>query len=223
MIKDKHKKGAILLIISVCMFLCSCAPKGRPGKEIRFAGRTCDNCHQKEIDTFLARNVVHDPIKKIDCKACHEPHGVLGVLHLWEGVEARVCYTCHKEEEELSYKHYQHSVFKEGKCSPCHNPHSSDMSKLLKEPGNDLCYSCHDREPFQRTFVHKPLQETGCLSCHAPHASDYQDQLSSSPDEVCLNCHPMNQGLIESHKGYEIKGEHCLMCHDPHSSNEKGC
>ena len=101
-----------LLTIPVCLILCSCAPKGRAVREARFVGRTCDSCHQKELTAYLARKEVHDPIQKKDCKACHEPHGTVGVLHLWEGVEAKVCYTCHQQEETLTQKQHQHSQFK---------------------------------------------------------------------------------------------------------------
>ena len=55
-----------------------------------------------------------------------------------------LCYDCHSRS--LFLKRYQHKPAVTGKCTSCHNPHSSNNGRLLTMAMPDLCYKCHDKK-----------------------------------------------------------------------------
>ena len=99
----------------------------------------------------------------------------------------------------LQSKMYQHGVT----CSDCHNPHSN----ALKQPGEQVCYQCHNAKQYASNSHHfHDDQSTGasCVECHMP-ATTYM-QVDARHDHsfriprpdlsvklgtpnACTNCH----------------------------------
>ncbi len=83
------------------------------------------------------------------------------------------------------------------------------------------CFSCHDREAFQKKVKHEPVASGECLSCHSPHVARYKGMLQKKVKDLCYSCHTeraeqQSQGFV--HKPVE-QGE-CLGCHNPHASDQ---
>jgi len=234
--RKKKRKGEIppfnIIILSL-LFLCclafsSCVQPQR--KKARFGGDHCTECHQQKVQAYLQKNRVHKPVKDTDCSRCHEPHGYIGTLHLWEEGTAELCFRCHpKIKAQISLvsgpnplplsQGSVHKAVQKEKCTICHDPHASDNAGLAKKSGQELCFGCHDRKPFTRSNKHKAL-EKGCQLCHLPHASKRANLLVAEEKELCLQCHRMRDSrLVAAHQGYPVETHRCTECHDPHSSD----
>lgn len=131
----------------------------------------CLNCHGKDnlgkpplknIKTQIeGKKMLHGPIKKGECKACHDPHGsdnfrllrgkYPAELYLsYQDGAYEACLKCHEKNllrfpETTIYTkfrngnrnlHYVHVVSRKGRtCRICHQPHGSDGEKLINKDG----------------------------------------------------------------------------------------
>ncbi|NIM04195.1 MAG: cytochrome C, partial [Armatimonadetes bacterium] len=61
-----------------------------------------------------------------------------------------------------------HPVVKEKKCEDCHLRHGIVPKLLLKEEGNEICFSCHSRESLglDKPGIHSALKRGKCTACH---------------------------------------------------------
>ncbi len=85
------------------------------------------------------------------------------------------------------------------------------------------CFSCHDRDAFQKQVKHEPADSGDCLTCHNPHAARFAGLLQVEVKDLCYSCHTeeadkQREGVV--HMPVQ-KGE-CLSCHNPHSSDQPG-
>lgn len=196
--------------------LVSCAQSQK--KRTRFTSSQCPECHQAKVQEFLAGQQIHKPVKEKNCYQCHENHGFIGILRLWEDGKSALCFRCHKDLEKTLSKPYVHTILGQGKCTPCHDPHASDNPAFLKKSDQEACFTCHDQRKFAGSFIHKPL-ETGCRQCHLPHASDQANLLRAEEKVLCLECHQKGKESFKTaHQGYSVENNGCTGCHNPHSS-----
>lgn len=180
------------------------------GKEL------CFSCHERSDQN----PVVHKPVQKGDCTACHDPHGSSAELMLKKATTAELCYSCH--DASKAKKAVVHGPVAAGDCNVCHNPHSSQNKGLTEAAGSELCLQCHiDRmEEFQRKYVHKPV-EKNCSECHDAHGSDNPFMLMGDGKTLCFKCHTRVKEHIDNSavKHTALKEGACTKCHTPHSSN----
>lgn len=109
-----------------------------------------------------------------------------------------------------------------GACLACHDPHGSDLPKLLKKAEPDLCYGCHtQKDAFQNT--HAPVAEGSCTTCHNPHSSQGPALLNTpTVTATCASCHDLaDKALQTKHQGAALPNVDCAGCHEPHSSTKK--
>jgi predicted CXXCH cytochrome family protein len=153
----------------------------------------------------------------------------------------KTCIDCHKKVTAKRVIHPALSQYtrREQSCASCHTaPHAKKKGELsLAAAVPELCFQCHDKTNFTKTYVHPPVAGGGCLTCHNPHASDAPRLLTQQIRLVCQNCHPDRTSgkhilggygfgdnhpimgrLDPSRKGQELG---CTSCHDPHSSGRK--
>ena len=133
------------------------------------------------------------------------------------------CTGCHRDTAKGSHVH----PAVEMGCVSCHSavdaskvPHviTNRNSRGLSAKLRDLCFTCHDRAPFQKSTVHGAVL-LGCLSCHDPHASDQEHLLKQAIPGLCLGCHEETFRPGKD-KGHVLAGnEACLTCHNPHSTD----
>jgi predicted CXXCH cytochrome family protein len=137
--------------------------------------------------------------------------------------EPELCYQCHEELREDLQKEFTHFLFREGKCSSCHNPHVSSHKGLMLDTINSLCLNCHNhlRELLEKTKSHGAVKKGLCTDCHYAHSGELKHLLIKPTNKLCWDCH---EDLMESlgeaytHPLFE-KGD-CSSCHNAHASPE---
>ena len=141
---------------------------------------------------------------------------------LQPGAEGKICLKCHETFQKTIKSRSVHPLLKTGKCSDCHDPHTSTHKKLLVLEANELCFSCHkDVLPEKARSAHSIVTEGGCAKCHDSHASNNRFVLVKPSNELCFECHQdIGKKAKEARFKHDpmIKGQRCLNCHDPHAS-----
>src|SRR5574341_772863 len=137
-------------------------------------------------------------------------------------LDKKECLDCHKKfaDKYLGMKNV-HAVVKEHQCEECHLRHGRIPKLLLKKMGNDLCFSCHNKEKIgmNRAKVHTALRKGKCTSCHDPHASPAGRLLKEEGAALCAQCHA--KADFEKNVTHKImKTDGCKACHLSHSSDE---
>ena len=174
----------------------------------------CLECHED----VKSGKFVHEAAKK-SCVACHKVVPVKNskLPHTRE-TKIRVkllCQGCHDlnvANENL------HSPVKKKECTYCHNPHSSPIEYLLKEPQADLCTKCHKKVlPSTYLVRHEPATNE-CGKCHAVHGSDKESYMKVEIPDLCFGCHNDVEQQVNSEYVHPPAEEDCLDCHNPHSS-----
>ena len=149
-------------------------------------------------------------------EVCHSP--VKSDRHAFPPPAANLSETCFQCHEAGKFRgKTAHGPVAAGKCTGCHDPHSSENPRLLKKAGVELCFSCHAAQqkdakgrtlpPSKRLFEdknmvrHPPFGEGDCGACHLPHASETPRLLTGKyPPEfyaaysdaayaLCFSCH----------------------------------
>jgi predicted CXXCH cytochrome family protein len=120
----------------------------------------CFDCHKdteiKSRKKYHHTDIPNDKYPALSCEGCHQLHEATGQPLLKQN-ELDFCYSCHPETRE----HKSHPVItfdkgfgpqtitgSDGKiincASHCHDLHGADYKYLCpKEPGRELCISCH--------------------------------------------------------------------------------
>ncbi len=119
---------------------------GGRGKFIVNPGRDPSSCFQCHLDVHAEFNLPHHhplPEARLNCVACHDPHG-MDIFKPATGLAmARLnqnCATCHREQSKPVV--FEHEAMREG-CTVCHQPHGSVNRMLLVERDANLCLKCH--------------------------------------------------------------------------------
>jgi predicted CXXCH cytochrome family protein len=179
--------------------------------------RLCLGCHMNqeknpnEIPQISIAKMPHKPVVEGQCAGCHTPHASNFKKLLKDGPqETKLCFSCHKEKAlEIKNASFIHGPIREGQCTPCHAPHGSDSSYLLKyyyvrtfyNPFNPelyaLCFKCHKETLVldERTttltnfrngdrnlhYLHVNREKgRTCLACHEVHAGVQERQIRTS-------------------------------------------
>jgi predicted CXXCH cytochrome family protein len=147
----------------------------------------CLKCHVK----LKEPKNIHAPLS-MGCEACHK--AVEGKNHpeqkgsiILSQPIPTLCFNCH-EESKLKGK-IIHAPVASGMCLACHEPHSSQFSKLLKSDPKELCFMCHDKAKFTKKYLHTVINVIGCTTCHNAHASNNPALLPNPINEICITCH----------------------------------
>ena len=121
-----------------------------------------------------------------------------------------------------------------GRCYNCHAPHGRfdpETGQYIKSSAwrgtgenlNDLCYTCHEVDPYGEyggktvyeetshgdTGVNAKMKFDGygpgeCTNCHEPHGSQYPGMLRfpvndvTKPNQLCLECHDRDDILLDT-------------------------
>ena len=143
----------------------------------------CFRCHQRQrAESF---EYSHHPIRegKVVCSDCHNPHGSPGPHQVKEFTVNETCYNCHAEKRGPLL--WEHQPVRDN-CLNCHTPHGSNQARLMIEPLNFLCSSCHSSSAnssggafggahsipfgsqFGSTFTNSALaNQRTCINCHS--------------------------------------------------------
>ncbi len=141
----------------------------------------CFSCHTRQRSQAL-RPYAH-PIAdgKMDCAACHIPHGGPADSMLSLQTVNATCFECHAEKRGPFL--WEHAPVVED-CTNCHNPHGSNHPGMLSLRAPMLCQSCHSQagHPSVALTDSGLVQGSGsalligqsCLNCHSQvHGSNH--------------------------------------------------
>jgi len=194
-------------------------------KGFTLAGADCAGCHDPHVGATATSKLLpaysHRPFAQGKCAECHGARTTGATV----AAAPDLCLRCHEPKRAWLSAAVVHAPLQgKASCLACHRPHASGSASLLDRPAESLCYTCHDRKPFQRKNVHAALQQ-GCLTCHDPHATSQKKLLLDGVDAVCKQCHGDTskhfhklEGLKDPRTGEAMT---CVGCHLPHSSDEK--
>jgi len=181
-----------------------------------FASNVCFQCHKQ---SSFQKKVVHQPLSKGQCTACHNPHVAPHEGLLKENIK-NLCFSCHKKEAKSFTVGAVHDPVRQGQCTACHEPHSSNMKGLLLASFRDSCFACHKNLKKKYKNTHEPFEKGQCNACHWPHQADNYQLLRSTPEKLCRSCHAETD-IAAAHKNYPVKIKGCLSCHSPHGSDNR--
>lgn len=170
------------------------------------ADSLCYRCHKG----ITASRNVHGPSARWECLACHARTKTAdSYRYVVRTPERDVCFSCHSDSKKTWMpKTFVHKPVATGRCTICHNPHSSPNDSLTRKPVYDLCVTCH---PDRATGLHiaagfsgmahptkgkpnpmEPEKELSCVSCHDPHTAVsktlFVRDLKTS-NQLCQACH----------------------------------
>ncbi|HTY64817.1 MAG TPA: cytochrome c3 family protein [Acidobacteriota bacterium] len=155
-----------------------------------------------------------EPAMEKGCVACHLDCNKLSPADQKEppefylkAKEPAVCLECHGSpgKKDLSPAHDNQPLGK-SKCTGCHDPHSSDVPKLLPK------------------FSHGPYAARLCSACH-PAPKGKVGLSAANVDALCYDCHTNFKaemaGAGSKHKLLSQSDRSCTECHDPHAANQE--
>jgi DmsE family decaheme c-type cytochrome len=141
----------------------------------------CASCHLgTHNDTLKA--FAHPIMEgKMDCAACHSPHGGTVGSELVRETVNETCDTCHAEKRGPYL--WEHAPVAED-CTSCHTPHGSNHPGMLTRRGPLLCQSCHtqaghpsvamDTAGLPSNVPSRYLLGENCMNCHSQvHGSNH--------------------------------------------------
>jgi predicted CXXCH cytochrome family protein len=170
----------------------------------------CQKCHVEWEKKFSSKTFAHGAINKLGCTSCHNPHGGENPKLLKDkAFNQEMCISCHKKNDNWAKgdKKIVHSALNEKeKCLNCHEIHSGNHQKLLKEETGKLCVKCHAITVATNdlSLLHTPVQKGECLKCHSVHYGDH--------DKLLLKNHEREDGYV---KNVEDSFQLCFSCHSP--------
>ena len=154
-----------------------------PALHTETQSEVCYDCHvQQKADA--AKPFAH-PIRfgRMDCTACHSPHGSSADYLLVRNSTNETCYTCHQDKRGPVL--WEHAPVTED-CSYCHESHGSIHPALLTRRPPLLCQQCHSQAghpsvPYttaglpEGSGAPSPMVLSGsCLNCHSQiHGSNH--------------------------------------------------
>ena len=206
------KNFLLIVIISYSVFLsCSTTEsiKTIPITDNNISKQSCINneCHYK----INKGKFTHAPAVEGKCNLCHisksKEHPDYDNVNDFKAKakENELCFSCHEKlYKSITYvtQTHFHSPLKQGKCTACHDPHTSKYKGLLKKYLHEkfflkfkveyfeLCWECHNKDIVLEPVVEKITDfRNGNVNLHFKH----------------VNRAPK-------------KGNNCKRCHEPHSS-----
>jgi DmsE family decaheme c-type cytochrome len=163
----------------------------------------CLECHS-EMRAKFSRRSSHPVLQdNVTCLSCHlftrrADHNVVYGLD-------RICRDCHPEQGgPFLHEHSATQTYEVGGsgCVECHDPHGSENDRLLKQPGNNLCRSCHVEHVTRNhnNLWDKVWSREPCQTCHIDTHGSFVSALYLDPDLPaklggdCYNpgCHSLN-------------------------------
>jgi len=196
--------------------LPAAAPKRQPPDVESPPGKTCidADCH----GNYLGRTVLHGPVARGKCDACHRYAGRKHEFEYSVPLES-LCTSCHLTR----WWPFNHEPYAKGECHRCHDPHGSEHRMLVRSnPAKEHCLECHEpAKILPGPHRHGPAGVGACIVCHEVHGSWHEKLLVQEGKELCRMCHDdtIRQTAAFRHIHEPIEeGKECTACHDSHSS-----
>lgn len=177
----------------------------------------CVDCHAAVAERLKVDRFVHGPMNLGDCRLCHTVHSSSQPKLLVRPATA-LCTDCHSDAlpPPGTPKALQpHVMIPEGQCGRCHEPHSSENVRMLRQPAGLLCQGCHEEKT--RSFHEaKGFSFYVCAKCHDLHRPSQEHMIIEASRSLCTNCHDF-RGESQFTHSFVAEGR-CFLCHSFHES-----
>jgi predicted CXXCH cytochrome family protein len=181
----------------------------------------CITCHSAIAERLKVERFVHGPMNLGDCRLCHTVHSSSQPKLLVRPATA-LCTDCHSEAlppagtpDALQ----PHTMIPDGQCGRCHDPHSSENQRMLRQPAGRLCQGCHEGKT--RSFhEEKGFSIYVCAKCHDLHRPTQAHLIIDSSRSLCTTCHDFRREARFTHS-FVAEGK-CFLCHSFHESPLSG-
>ncbi len=160
----------------------------------------CYQCHPQIEEKLKSAKSVHPPIKTPKaCASCHAAHASDAPKLLAKSGKD-LCLDCHKGIITKKQT-VLHGPIKDGKCTPCHDPHGTPYEKLLSNEYSTEFYVTYSDAEFKF-----------CFSCHN------RDLLRNPTTSYATGFRDGNKNLHYVHVNRKDRGKACKACHLVHGS-----
>ena len=164
--------------------------------------RFCEKCHPEKVTREMGR--MSHPVRGgfVTCLSCHRFVKRQGddLAYQLDGT----CRKCHPEQAgPFLYEHEAVNAYsvQHGGCTECHNPHGSEIDRLLKQPGQMVCRQCHMIPPKHLFNLQhgNAWARYDCTVCHTAVHGSFESNIFLDPNLEarwgghCYNCHSLNQ------------------------------
>jgi len=177
----------------------------------------CITCHVVVAERLKVDRFVHGPMNLGDCRLCHTVHSSSQPRLLVRPATA-LCTDCHSDAlppAGTPADLQPHPMIPEGQCGRCHEPHSSENQRLLRQPAGRLCQGCHEGKT--RSFhEEKGFSIYVCAKCHDLHRPTQPHLIIDSSRSLCTTCHDFRGEASFTHS-FVVEGK-CFLCHSFHES-----
>ena len=176
------------------------ATSANPLKTRKQGALLCRGCHNDMQNKVFDKKRIHWPLlSKQACLGCHNPHAS-DEKALVRAPLAELCGKCHQDTMKRQANVVsKHEPVIEGRCTDCHDAHSSNSLFLTKRNFDfDLCATtCHDWSKHSTHPIGEKLRDprnknltVSCASCHKTHGTAYKKMLHfNTTTELCIQCH----------------------------------
>ena len=187
------------------------AAKGLPAEN----APGCAGCHAAVTERLKTDRFIHGPMSLGDCRLCHAVHASTEPKLLVRPATA-LCTDCHSDAlppAGTPAALQPHPMIPEGQCGRCHEPHSSENQRLLRQPAGRLCQGCHEGKT--RSFHEaKGFSIYVCSKCHDLHRPSQPHLIMDTSRSLCTTCHDFRAAAVFTHS-FVAEGR-CFLCHSFH-------
>lgn len=170
--------------------------------------------------------------------------GLLGPVWAAGETGAKLCVTCHDEEDLPDMSRSAHGFSADKRvpdCITCHGPsptHAKKPADVKERPRPDrlfirqfalpanersaVCLSCHNKDPKRALWSGSQHEgaDVACNTCHKVHVNRDKVLSKSTQTEVCYSCHKEQRSQMNraSHHPVPEGKMSCSDCHNVHGS-----
>lgn len=161
--------------------------------------KSCYVCHKESEEKFKSKMLNHIVSGPEECTFCHNPHGAEREDTVKRG-DRYLCVPCHqdigKRLRVIRKGLRRHPEVIEGRCSTCHDSHSSDDIRFLRGDPILLCIECHKRQSVachpigEKALDPRSKTPIDCLTCHNPMEAEFPMIMRlDGSKQLCNECH----------------------------------